>query len=82
MSITTAIAELSKIFSAFFAYETERTERQSETTVIKKQKNVQKAIDTAEKIIFFCDKLVEEKVEDKKQQKEYEKLRKRFFKYN
>ena len=75
------IAEIAKVLSQFFAYEQTSVEHQSETHSIKDSKNSKKAIDYAEKIIFLCDKEIEEH-SDNKTQKKYQKLRRCFFKYN
>lgn len=74
------IAEIAKVLSQFFAYEQTSVEHQSETHTIKNSKSAKKAIDYAEKIIFLCDKEIENS--DNKVQKKYQKLRRCFFKYN
>jgi len=51
-------------------------ERQSETLVIKRTNKTQKALDTAEKIIFMADST------ELKESKQYQRLRKTFFKNN
>lgn len=51
--------------------------RQSETDVIKTKKNKEKAVEVAEKIIFYI-----ENAYNVKEDKKYQRLKKRFFKYN
>lgn len=52
-------------------------ENQSETAVIKDNKHTNKAINYAEKIIFYIEKQF-----DLSNDKTYQRLRKNFFKYN
>lgn len=63
--------------SEFFKSVTTCKEQQSETVVIKESKNSHKAINYAEKIIFY----IEEKF-DLSEDKQYQRLRRLFFKYN
>ena len=66
-----AISEACKSLTTF-------KKRQSETDVLKTKKKKSKAVEVAEQIIFF----VEEKYPDISDDKEYKKLKKKFFRYN
>lgn len=88
LGITEAIKEIAATIKEAFSYGTARTERQSEITVINNSKNAQKAINYAEQIIFlvdrffFADTVKTEQLEVHDFEKEYFRLRKKFFKYN
>lgn len=75
-----AISEIAKAIAEIFNYKETATERQSETNVIKKSKNKDKACNVAEEIIFIADKFIADT--DEKTQRKYARLRKKFFKYN
>ena len=71
---------LSSIFTAIsdgFKSFTTAKEHQSETDVLKSLKSKKKAVEYAEKIIFVVDKCNELSCS-----KDYQKLRKQFFRYN
>lgn len=67
----TAIAEACKSLTTF-------KKRQSETDVIKTKKKKSKAVEIGEQIIFFIEDRYPEILEDK----DYKKLKKKFFRYN
>lgn len=77
MTITASITAVFKAISDIFKSITQAKKQQSETDVIKTKKKNTKAIDIAERLIFYVDRNF-----DVEKDKDYQKLRKKFFKYN
>lgn len=74
------LATITAIFTALgegFKSLTSCKNRQSETTVLKDRKHLEKAVNYAEKLIFYIENRF-----DLSTDKKYQRLRKNFFKYN
>lgn len=88
LGIIETIKEIASAIKEAFSYGNTKTSRQSETVVIKNTKNLRKANDYAEQIIFLVDRFFFsdisklEPIDLDHFQHEYFKLRKKFFKYN
>lgn len=87
--IPKAVESVGTAIQKIFDYGKTRTEHQSETTVIKHSRNLEKACDCAEQLIFLVDShltLFSEYATSEKEIKDflsdYKKYRKKFFKYN
>lgn len=82
------IREIASAIKEIFSYKDTQKERQSEEVIIKDSKNLQKAVNYAEQIIFlvdrffFADLTKVKMLEVNDFEREYFKLRKKFFKYN
>lgn len=74
--LTTLTSFFTALAEAFKSITTNK-ENQSETDVIKTKKTKSKAVEYAEKLIFYVDETYQVK-----EDKNYQKLRKKFFKYN
>lgn len=75
--MNSAITAFFTALSEYFKSSTVSKERQSETTVIRDNKKDNKALNWAEKLIFYVDRNY-----DVAEDKDYQKYRSKFFKYN
>lgn len=78
--IEEAIEAIGKATEKGFSYAEKAKERQSESAILKDRKELQKAVNIAEKIILLTYKYFS--TYNEKDQKEYKNLVKDFIKYN
>ena len=78
--IEEAIEAIGKATEKGFSYAEKAKERQSETAILKDRKELQKAVNIAEKLILLTYKYFS--TYNEKDQKEYKNLVKDFIKYN
>jgi len=77
---TSALTALFEAIAKFFGCKDTSIQRQSETAVVRKCKNLEKACNIAEQIIFLVDR--KDTTTKEVFAKSYKKLREKFFKYN